>query len=170
MDYAKYYCLEDYLFTDVREAFHTRGHLTPEEFFAIVIWKAERAKSFIKRKLLKGGSNLVAAVKDLTSAIHKARSDDDRLRILLNDWEFALPTATAILTVLYPDCFTVYDVRTRDQLRIPDFAGRKDQIERYFNQFLPQVLAVAEATTLRDKDRYLWGKSSYESLQKFVRD
>jgi len=77
--------------------------------------------------------------------------------------------ATAILTVLYPECFTVYDIRARQQLGVNDFAGRKDQIDRSFDEFLPKVAAISQATTLRDKDRYLWGKSAYQDLQSFLR-
>jgi hypothetical protein len=170
MNYLKYYNLEEYLFTEVTNSFRDRGCLTPEEFFSIVIWKANRAKTSIKRKLAKRAKNLAAAVEDLTRQIYQAASDEERLRILLSkDWAFALPMATAILTVLYPDSFTVYDVRVRGQLGIQDFAGRKNQIDLYFKEYLPKVAAISEAKTLRDKDRYLWGKSAYEDLQSFLR-
>ncbi len=52
MNYLNYYNLEDYLSTEVTTSVRDRGYLTPEEFFSIVIWKANRAKSRIKRKLL----------------------------------------------------------------------------------------------------------------------
>ena len=111
MNYLRYYNLEDYLFSDVTNAFHERGYLTPEEFFAIVIWKTNRAKTAVKRKLAKHDRNLTVAVADLTRAIGQAATDREKLRIFLEDWQFGLPMATAILTVLYPDRFTVYDVR-----------------------------------------------------------
>ena len=104
MNYLKYYNLEDYLFTEVTNAFRDRGYLTPEEFFSIVIWKANRAKTAIKRKLAKRGKNLAATAQNLTAQIHQAASDEERLRIFLSkDWAFSLPMATAVLTVLYPD-------------------------------------------------------------------
>jgi len=169
MNYLKYYNLEDYLFSDVTNAFHERGYLTPEAFFAIVIWKTNRAKTAVKRKLAKHDRNLTVAVADLTRAIGQAATDREKLRIFLEDWQFGLPMATAILTVLYPDRFTVYDVRVRNEVGIiKDFAGRTDQIDRYFNEYLPKVAATTEAKNLRDKDRYLWGKSAYEGLQKFL--
>ena len=111
---------------------------------------------------------MAAAVEDPTRQIHQAASDEERLRIFLDDWRIALPMATAILTVLYPDRFTVYDVRVRGQLNMKDFASRKNQTELYFKEYLPKVAAVPEVKTLRDKDRYLWGKSAYEDLQKFL--
>src|SRR6266851_3825141 len=141
MNYLNYYNLEDYLFTEVTNAFRDRGYLTPEEFFSIVIWKANRAKTAIKRKLAKRGKNLAEAVHKLTRQIHQAASDEERLRIFLSkDWAFGLAMASAILTVLYPDRFTVYDVRVRGQLNIKDFAGRKDQIEQYFKEYSATLL------------------------------
>jgi hypothetical protein len=170
MNYLKYYNLEDYLFSEVTKSFRDRGYLTSEEFFSIVIWKANRSKGRIKAKLTKGRRDLDTAVKDLTTQIHQAASDEERLRILLSkDWAFGLATASAVLTVLYPDRFTVYDVHVRGQLNIKDFAGRTDQIVLYFKQYLPKVAAIPEAKTFRDKDRYLWGKSAYEDLQAFLR-
>jgi hypothetical protein len=172
MDYLKYYSLEDYLFSDVNCAFHEHGYLTPEQFFSIVIWKANRAKGRIWKKLLKHGTDLSLVVKTLTQAIHDAEGDDERLSLLLDQrtWGFALPMASAIITVCYPERFTIYDVRVRMEFGIKDFAGRKDQIERYFKQFVPKVKAITapHAESLRDKDRYLWGKSSYRDLQKFI--
>src|SRR6266851_2030352 len=95
MNYLKYYNLEDYLFTDVTNAFRDRGYLTPGEFFSIVIWKANRSKTSIKRKLAKRGKNLAAAVQDLTMQIHQAASDEERLRIFLSkDWAFGMAMGT----------------------------------------------------------------------------
>ncbi|HAX41763.1 MAG TPA: hypothetical protein PLF84_11650 [Bryobacteraceae bacterium] len=168
MDYVKYYHLEDYLFTDVTTAFRTRGFLTPEEFFSIVIWKANRAKTAVKRRMLAHVTPLRAAVESLTRSIAKSDNDADRLRILTREWGFRLPMASAILTVLYPDRFTVYDFRVCGQLGLDDFSENRGQVEKYFSDFLPMVSAVRGPTSLRDKDRHLWGKSAYQSLRKFV--
>lgn len=169
MDYLKYYFLENYLFREVKDNFQKRGYLTPEEFFCIVIWKSNRAKTAIKRKLLKFG-NLRKTIKKLTGEIFHTRGREQKLKLLLKSWKFSLPMATAILTVLYPTEFTIYDVRVRGQVGIhKDFSGRKDQIEGYFNKFLPKVKKMARGKDLRDKDRYLWGKSFYEDLLKFLK-
>ena len=169
MDYLKYYYLEDYLFGEVKNNFQKRGYLTSEEFFCIVIWKANRAKSKIKTKLLKNGVDLKQSVKRLTNEIFKASSDREKLKVLLDDWKFNLPMATAILTVLYPKDFTVYDIRVRKELGIEDFSGRKNQIEKYFSEFLPLIKKKGKGQDLRDKDRYLWGKSFYEDLVKLLK-
>ncbi len=52
MDYLKYYDLERYLFEDVSKRFRKQGSMSAFDFFSIVVWKANRAKSQIARKLL----------------------------------------------------------------------------------------------------------------------
>ncbi len=44
---AKLYSLEGYLFNDVTLQFQQTGTLTPYDFFAIVVWKSNRAKTKI---------------------------------------------------------------------------------------------------------------------------
>ena len=52
-DYLKYFDREQYLFDDVRSRFHDEHSLGAFDFFSIVIWKANRAKSKIARRILK---------------------------------------------------------------------------------------------------------------------
>ena len=167
MDYIKFYSLENYLFNEVRTNFSRRGFLSPEEFFCIVIWKANRAKTAIKKRVLKFDKRLDVAVKKLTREIYLTRTKEEKLGILLKKWKFRLPMASAILAVLYPDDFTVYDVRVRNQFNIDDFSDRKNQIEKYFSEFLPKV-RNSSGKNLREKDMRLWGKSFYTDLQKFI--
>lgn len=168
LDYSKYYFLEGYLFDEITNNFRKRKYLTPEEFFCIVIWKANRAKSKIKNKILKKKGSLEGNIKRLTEKIYKTRNNEEKLRILLEGWGFGLPMATAILTVLYPDDFSIYDIRVRNQLGIKDFSGRKDKIKKYFNEFLP-IVTKQVGKSLRDKDKYLWGKDFYNALVKFIK-
>ena len=100
----RYYDLESYLFVDVHETFHFEGSIGAFDFFSIVIWKANRAKSKIAKRLQKmdpgGRIDLELIVRDLTSSLFDAASARDRLRILMQTWGFRLPMASAILTVL----------------------------------------------------------------------
>ena len=76
--------------------------------------------------------------------------------------------ASAILTVLYPEEFTVYDVRVCDSLgdchklsNVTDF----EKLWHGYVEFKSKVSqAVPDELSLRDKDRYLWGKSFHEQL------
>lgn len=168
-DYSKYYSLEEHLFKEVKNRFQKRGFLTSEEFFCIIIWKANRAKSKILKKLTRRGQKLSDVVKELTSDIANSRNTHERLEVLLSKWRLRLPMATAILTVLYPEGFTVYDVRVCNELGIKDFADSKLQVDKYFQIFLPMVRKVRENKSLRENDKYLWGKSFYKDLISFLK-
>lgn len=117
VDYLAYYDTEQYLFGSVTKRFHQNGCLDVLDFFTILDWKAQRATVYAARRMLKKFPDLESASLALTRAIHDAPSPKDRLRILMSeDWGFELPTASAILTVCYPDEFTVYDIRVCDML------------------------------------------------------
>ena len=135
----------------------------------IIIWKSNRARGRIKKLLEKSGS-LELSIKKLTKQIHDENDKKEKLKILIQNWKFRLPMASSILTVLYPEDFTIYDYRVRNQLDIEDFGDRKNQIERYFSEFLPKVREQGKGNNLRAKDKYLWGKSFYYGLLKFLED
>jgi hypothetical protein len=62
-DYRKLYDLENYLFEEVSRHFSELGYLHAFDFFCIVIWKANRSKSKIAKRLLsRGHPNLESAV------------------------------------------------------------------------------------------------------------
>jgi hypothetical protein len=174
VDFSRYYDLETYLFEDVHLRFHRDGYLSAFDFFSIVIWKANRAKTLVARRLLIKAQTeeLDSAVRLLSHSIYLADTMRERLRILLDDWGFHLPMASAILTVLWPDFFTVYDIRACEQLgRFRELANRT-RFEKIWAQYIMFRDAVAEAgpdgTSLRDKDRYLWAKSSASQLDEDI--
>ena len=116
----RYYDLERYLFEDVHQRFHIDHSIGAFDFCSIVIWKANRAKSKIARKLLAkdpmGRRNLEVIVRTLTASLDDASNPKERMRLLVKDWSFALPMASAVLSVCWPDYFTIYDARVCDQL------------------------------------------------------
>ncbi len=171
-DFRQYYYRESYLFDIVRPRFLKQGYLDAFDFFCIVIWKAERAKSRIARKLTNVNEDLDTAVKVVTWGLSQQVTNKERLRVLWNGG-FNLPMASAILTVLYPDDFTVYDQRVCGQLGeyhhlkdSRDFETLWDGYQKFKCDV--QKLAPAELS-LRDKDRYLWGKSFREQLINDIR-
>ena len=54
-DFLRYYDLETYLWEDVHRRFHTDGGIGAFDFFSIVVWKSNRAKSKIAARLLEHG-------------------------------------------------------------------------------------------------------------------
>ncbi len=157
----------------VRRRFAEDGSLGAFDFFSIVIWKANRAKSYVARRLLERDperrSELEPIVRDLTRSLSNANSDQARMRILKEVWRFGLPMARAVLSILWPDDFTVYDVRVCEQLEgFQNLGGltRFDAVWAGYSEYRRAVeAAVPGSLSLRDKDRHLWAKSTMEQLQ-----
>ncbi len=173
MDPLQLYDLESYLFSTVQPRFHAQGWLSAFDFFCIVIWKANRAKSRVAARLLgRGYTDLDGAVRALTSALAQQPDARARLRLLMLDWGFLLPMASAILTVLYPDEFTVYDVRVCDALSGYHDLANKSDFEALWTGYEGLRRAVEQAApaglSLRDKDRWLWGRSFGQQLQQDI--
>ncbi len=85
-----------------------------------------------------------------------------------------LPMSPAILTVLWPEEFTVYDVRACRQLgdfhKLGDHS-REDRILGGLLQYRAAVeAAVAEPLSLRDNDRVLWARSAVRELESDIRN
>ena len=184
-DYLNYYHLEQYLFEQVGPRFHSEHSIGAFDFFSIVIWKTNRAKSKIAERLRRKaqpGEDLDASARRLTASLYRAADACERLRLLLDEkeWGFRLPMASAVLTVLWPAQFTVYDIRVCDQLE--EVLGSDRRIfkrmanwvysDRLWQAYQKYIAAVKEATpdglTLRDGDRYLWARSAAEQLKEGV--
>ena len=174
LDYLRYYHLETYLREDVRSRFRAEGALSAFDFFSIVIWKANRAKSKIAHRLSKKAEldDLDQVIGRLSKSLSEAETPKERLRILIEDWGFLLAMASAVLAVLWPDDFTVYDVRTCNELgkfhQLTNWT-RFDKIWPRYEEFREAVRSAGpDGLSLRDTDRYLWAKSSATQLQEDI--
>jgi hypothetical protein len=166
--YLSYYDLERYLLEEVNPRFHAEGSIGAFDLFSIIIWKANRAKSKIAKRLLTRFLDLETAARTLTAAAYKAPIAEQRLLILLGGFGFGLPMATAILSMLYPDEFTVYDVRVCEQLnRFQNLGNRTPaRVWPEYQQYRQAVLDTAPTgLSLRDADRYLWARSTADQLR-----
>lgn len=178
MDYVKYYSLEQYLFEVVHPRFRSVDCLSGFDFFSIIVWKANRAKSKVARRLVEKDvrkrSDLDEICRDLTRTIHEAPSPREHLEVLMVDWGFRLPMASAVLTVLWPDEFGVYDVRVCDELEAHHRLANRIRFESIwagYEKYLNDVRSAVPAShSLRDQDRYLWGQSAALQLESDIRD
>ncbi|MGD1019028.1 MAG: hypothetical protein ABSA12_06885 [Verrucomicrobiia bacterium] len=148
--------------------------MNAHDFFSIIIWKANRAKSRVALRLLKrqeDAEGLNGIVRRLTTELYQACDHKERMRILIKGWGFRLPIASAILTVLWPDYFTVFDFRISEEF--PEFRSLADvnDFEEQWTKYQNMIQAVRNANVvrdiqnLRDKDRYFWGKSTCRQLE-----
>lgn len=171
MEYTRYYDLERYLFEDVGPRFRAEGSLGAFDLFSIVIWKSNRAKTRLAKRLAARCADLERAARALTAAVARAPDAEARLAVLMRDWGFLLPMASAILTVLYPDEFTVYDTRVCEELGDYSWLARRAH-GRVWAGYLAYRDAVIRATpkdlSLRDRDRFLWGRSAARQLERDI--
>lgn len=160
--YLNYYFLENYLFNEVSKNFQKRGYLTPEEFFAIVIWKSNRVKTNVRKGIEKNKKTIRA----ITSEVYQAKTAEQKLNILTSIPSIGIPMASAILTVCYPDNFTIADYRACAALKDfgEEIAGNPiSNVPAYF-EYLKKCkkLSRKHNLSLRDFDRVLWAKDFYE--------
>lgn len=166
---ARLYDLEGYLFTEVTTRFRQTGTLEPYDFFAIVIWKSNRAKTKIKQGLTQAGLTVGA----LMTRISEAPTPAAKVETLLQVWGIGLPMASAILSVCYPQEFTVLDYRAWETLQGMGVAGlpaRKPVTVDAYLQYCQvcRAFAAQHKLALRDLDRALWAKSWEEDILKIV--
>jgi hypothetical protein len=171
VDFRQFYDLENYLFEVVGPRFRACGRLDAFDLFSIIIWKANRAKSRIARKLLESGAGSLDEVAALlTQGLAGLPGPKERLRYLWKDWGLRLPMASAILTVLYPDEFTIYDTRVCGTVGGFHSTGDSGDFDWLWDEYVEFRAAVEQAAPkglcLRDKDRYLWGKSFRDQLRR----
>jgi hypothetical protein len=167
-DYLGFYDSESYLLDQVGVTFRESGRLEPFDFMAMLIWKAERAKNYHKKRLAeRGNCTFAEAVAQLASGIHQSATPKERLKYLMEKWWFQLPTATAISTLLYPD--TVFDWRVCKEVDI-DYEpwhgrGFSDALWQQYSLFKKAVEEQGpQQLSLRDKDRFFIGRSNRQSI------
>jgi hypothetical protein len=68
-DYLRYCHIEDYLFEEVHHRFQADQKLDAFDLFSIIIWKSNRSKSKLGRRLAKKAGTLEAAAAQFTSAL-----------------------------------------------------------------------------------------------------
>lgn len=169
--YLKYYYLEEqYLFKEVTANFQTRKSLTAEEFLAIVIWKSNRSKT----KVVGGISRSGTTVEELTGRVFVAEDGATKIELLTAIYGIGIPIASAVLTVCYPELFTVVDYRAcaalakllateepalRRKLR-GDPANNPDAYLAYVE--VCKAEAGKRNLSLRTLDRILWGIDFFE--------
>ena len=175
VDFRKYHDLESYLLDEIGPRLADSGVLSVEEFFCIIIWKSNRSKSKEAARLSRIatarnlGGGLAGAVKAICSELTQATSREDKFRVLFEGWEFRPPIGSAILAILYPEDFTIYDYRVCEVLDDYKRIQGIYRFDRFWVEYERYFKAVKEAVpqhaSMREKDRWLWGKSFAMQLE-----
>jgi hypothetical protein len=167
-DYRVFYSDEGYLM-EAGQRFRKSGEISAADFYMLLMWKANRAKNYHRERLKQKAGTFDAAVANIASDLFASTESKRRLQALMEKWEFALPTATAILTLLYPDDFTVYDWRVCDEVgqTYKPWRGFSDKLWSEYEQFVKAVIKnTPNGLTLRDRDRFLIGRSIRKGVER----
>lgn len=168
--FERQYDEESYLFDVVGPRFRRDGSLGAYDLFFIVRWKANRAITKVAKSLLAvGKTDLETIARTLTRQVAEATTSRERFMVVSDRWRMRLPMASAILTVMYPEDFTVYDVRACAMLGGFGTLAMRTNVESRWSGYLEFKDAVEHRApahlSLRDKDRHLWALSRHRGLE-----
>ncbi len=149
--------------------------LSKRDVLLILKWKLGRVKVSNYKTIL--DKNMVKINEAVREAGITGR-EIDALKALEAIPGIGLAVATAILTVCYPDKFTIIDERVLGMLDLlPSAPKSKNRYStddwtaaEYFNKFLPEVRKRSQewSCTLRDADRALWGLSVNKDIEETI--
>lgn len=101
--YLDLYNIEDYLFRIIGPRIRERGFIEFDDFYQICMWKSARQKqNYLKNKNV---------VKNISRKAFAENDESLKMKQLLNLKGVGIPTASAILTICFPDKYAVIDIR-----------------------------------------------------------
>jgi hypothetical protein len=166
---ADLYDLERYLFQQVSQRFEEEQTLTSYDFFAIIVWKSNRAKTKVRRGL----SAAHTSVQTLMQQVAEAPRPVDKVSLLAEIDGIGIRMASAILAVCYPSEFTVLDYRAWETLCNWELEGLPRTVPRTPASYVQYCEACArfaarEGISVRDLDRALWARSWENDLNELI--
>lgn len=102
-NYLDLYNIEEYLFKVIGPRIRERGFIEFNDFYQICMWKSARQKqNYLKNKNI---------VKNISRKAFAENEEILKIKQLLKLKGVGIPTASAILTIVFPDRYAVIDVR-----------------------------------------------------------
>ena len=106
--YLEFYNLEDFLFNKIGKRVKEKGYLDFDEFFAIAMWKSVRQKNnYLKNK---------ETIKSISKLAFVEKDESKKMELLCSLPGVGVPTASAILTVVFPSKYAIIDIRCVEML------------------------------------------------------
>ncbi len=137
--YINLYDQEGHLFNVVGPRIRERGSLTFDEFYDIGMWKSARQKqNYLK--------NQEVDIQKITKEAFAQKDERLKMKQLRKLKGVDIPTASAILTIVFPDQYAVIDVRCVEVLQGEKFDA---EIKKEFG------FEIKKSMTLKNWERYL---------------
>lgn len=116
----------------------------------IIEWKSTRIAGLIER------NSSADVEKALRFAVNPRTSERSAIETLCRVNGIGIPVASAILTMVYPNKYTIIDFRALESLGVKEGRGQ-DTVEYYLDYLNAcRVLAREHHVSLRTLDRALW--------------
>jgi len=148
--YLKLYSTEDYLFDILGPQIKKRGYIKFEEFYRICIWKSSRQKpNYIKNKKI---------VEKITKKAFLEKDEKEKINILCSMKGVGIPTASAILTIVFPNKYAIIDIRCMEiLLKLNLLKSKNISINTWIDYLcVVRLLAKENDTTPRNIDKALF--------------
>lgn len=157
----------------------TNPKLDKRDVLLILKWKLGRIKD--AHALTIADHNMTVINAAVSKAVNVGcEAQIEALEALTRVPEIGLAVATAILTVCYPDTFTIIDQRVLESLDLFPVSLPLDKRKEhtsddwtptdYIDQYCPKVREYAERShcTLRTADQILWGLSVNDRIEQLI--
>lgn len=106
--YIQLYDVERYLFTVIGPEIKKKKYFSFNDFYQIVMWKSVRPKSrYISNK---------EQVERISREALSKSDESEKIQTLCELNGVGIPTASAILTIIYPEKYAVIDIRCLEAL------------------------------------------------------
>jgi thermostable 8-oxoguanine DNA glycosylase len=141
----------NYLFNVIGPEVRKRGHLSFDEFYEICMWKSARQKQrYLKNK---------GIVEEASKKAFAEKDERQQMEMLCKLDGVGIPTASALLTVVWPEEYAVIDIRCLEILeeRFGQKLGKSISINTWQNYLsLMRKWAEENKTTPRKLDMALF--------------
>jgi len=127
-----------------------RGYIKFEEFYRICIWKSSRQKpNYIKNKKI---------VEKITKKAFLEKDEKEKINILCSMKGVGIPTASAILTIVFPNKYAIIDIRCMEiLLKLKLLKSKNISINTWIDYLcVVRLLAKENDTTPRNIDKALF--------------
>ena len=166
--YIDLYDTEGYLFRVIGPKAKVRGYLLFDEFYKICMWKSARPKQrYIKNK---------NTIERISKEAFGKEGEGEKMEILCSLDGVSIPTASALLTVVYPEKYAVIDIRCLETLRKEGCEISKYPSPKTWLKYLETIRSWAEENSITPREvdmalfamhrEYLEDGADYRNLYK----
>ncbi len=148
--YLDLYNIEDYLFKIIGPRIKKRGFIKFDEFYQICMWKSARQKqNYLRNK---------STIENVSRKAFSEKDEISKIKRLCELKGVGIPTASALLSIVFPDRYPVIDIRCIQMLNKIGIKIRGSISVKRWAEYLDimRSLALENKLTPRQIDQILF--------------